>query len=93
VPVIKANLGIVTQINVFTVPEGGNFLLKQRSSRAVCPVGSRPAFIAAATERASSTMLRVRASRRQNASPAAFVKRDGWTATERLVRRIPACMT
>jgi hypothetical protein len=47
VPVIKANLGIVTQINVFTVPEGGQQALIEFLAEAAKFASSVPGWISA----------------------------------------------
>jgi hypothetical protein len=51
VPVIKANLGIVTQINVFTVPEGGQQALIEFLAEAAKFASSVPGWISASVHR------------------------------------------
>jgi hypothetical protein len=51
VPVIKANLGIVTQINVFTVPEGGQQALIEFLAEAANFASSVPGWISASVHR------------------------------------------
>jgi hypothetical protein len=51
VPVIKANLGIVTQINVFTVPQGGQQALIEFLAEASKFASSVPGWISASIHR------------------------------------------
>jgi hypothetical protein len=66
-PIIRANSGVITQINLFTVPEGGEqslIDLLRESFPGKRQAGSPPAFTKAAMGRGSSTTHRARASRR-----------------------------
>jgi heme-degrading monooxygenase HmoA len=51
VPVIKANTGIVTQINVFTVPEGGQQALIEFLVEAAKFASTVPGWISASVHR------------------------------------------
>jgi Antibiotic biosynthesis monooxygenase len=50
-PSIKANVGIVTQINVFTVPEGGQPALIELLKQAAQFASSTPGWISASVHR------------------------------------------
>ena len=50
-PVIKANTGIVTQINVFTVPDGGQQALIEFLSEAARFASGTPGWISASVHR------------------------------------------
>jgi antibiotic biosynthesis monooxygenase (ABM) superfamily enzyme len=51
VPVINANTGIVTQINVFTVPEGGQQALIEFLAEAAKFASTTPGWISASVHR------------------------------------------
>ena len=50
-PVIKANAGIVTQINVFTVPEGGQQALIDLLTEAAKFASTTPGWVSASVHR------------------------------------------
>jgi hypothetical protein len=51
VPVIKANSGIITQVNVFTVPEGGQQALLELLADAAKFASSTPGWLSASLHR------------------------------------------
>jgi hypothetical protein len=98
VPTINANTNVVTEINVFIVPEGGqqaliDFLKRRRNLRVQLQVGFPPACIAVAMERGSSTMLRAKTSKLHSAPSSVFERAVGWNAIKPLARRIRGCTT
>jgi hypothetical protein len=82
-PIIRANTQIVTQINVFTVPEGGqqaliDFLIEAATFASTMQgVGSLRACTGASMEPGSSTMRRARVWKRPNGSWSASQRKAG----------------
>jgi hypothetical protein len=96
--VVNANTNVVTQINVFIVPEGGqqaliDFLKEAAQLRVQLQVGFPPACIAVAMERGSSTMLKAKTSKLHSASSSVFERAVGWNEINLLARRTPDCTT
>jgi len=76
VPVIKANTGIVTQINVFTVPEGGQQALIEFLAQAAEFASATPGWISASIHRS-----------RDGTRVVNYAQSDSLEAAERIITR------
>jgi antibiotic biosynthesis monooxygenase (ABM) superfamily enzyme len=77
VPVIKANTGIVTQINVFTVPEGGQQVLIELLSEAAKFASTTPGWISASVHRS-----------REGTRVVNYAQSESLEAAERIIDRL-----
>jgi heme-degrading monooxygenase HmoA len=79
-PVIKANTGIITQINVFTVPEGGQEALIELLAESARFASTTPGWISASIHRSCDGSRVVNYAQSENSEAAQWVfarLRDG----------------
>ena len=81
-PVIKANTGIVTQINVFTVPEGGQDALIDFLIEAAQFASTTPGWVSASVHRSCDGTRVVNYAQSENAEAAQRIidrlREGGW---------------
>jgi antibiotic biosynthesis monooxygenase (ABM) superfamily enzyme len=77
VPVIKANTGIVTQINVFTVPEGAQQALIELLAEAAKFASTTPGWISASVHRS-----------RDGTRVVNYAQSESLAAAERIIDRL-----
>jgi antibiotic biosynthesis monooxygenase (ABM) superfamily enzyme len=87
VPTINANTGIVTQINVFTVPEGGQQALIDFLSEAAKFASSTPGWLSASVHRSCDGTRVVNYAQSENLEAAQRIinclRKGGWLERNR----------
>jgi heme-degrading monooxygenase HmoA len=89
VPTIKANAGIITQINIFTVPEGGQQALIDFLAESAKFASTTPGWISASVHRSRDGTRVVNYAQSENAEAAQRIidrlREGGWLDRNKLL--------